>query len=34
VWRVGLPICRRQNDPHRGLPLHVRRQLAAIHELI
>jgi hypothetical protein len=33
VRRVGLPIRRRRNNPRRGLPIHVRRQLAAVHEL-
>jgi hypothetical protein len=34
VWRVGLPIRRRWNDPCRGRPLHVWRQLITIHELV
>jgi hypothetical protein len=31
IQRVGLPVRRRQNDLRRGCPLHVRRQLPAIH---
>jgi hypothetical protein len=31
---VGLPIRHRQNDPRRKLPLHIQRQLAAIHKLV
>jgi hypothetical protein len=34
VRRVGLPVRRRWNDPRRGSPLHVWRQLTAIHELV
>jgi hypothetical protein len=34
VCRVGLRIRRRWNDPCRGRPYHVRRQLAAVHKLI
>jgi hypothetical protein len=33
VRRVGLLIRRRRNNPHRRLPIHVRRQLAAVHKL-
>jgi hypothetical protein len=33
VRRVGLPIRRQRNDPCQGLPIHVRRQLTAVHEL-
>jgi hypothetical protein len=32
--RVGLPIRRQRNDPRWRLPLHIRRQLAAIHKLV
>jgi hypothetical protein len=31
---VGLPIRRRRSDPRRGLTLHIRRQLAAVDELV
>jgi hypothetical protein len=31
--RVELPVRRRRDDPHRGLPVHVRPQLAADLEL-
>jgi hypothetical protein len=31
---VGLPICRWWDNPRRALPLHVRRQLTAVHELV
>jgi hypothetical protein len=34
VRRVGLPIRRRRDDPCRGLPIHIRRQLAAVLELV
>jgi hypothetical protein len=34
IRRVGLPIHRWQDYPFRGLPVHVRRQLAAILELV
>jgi hypothetical protein len=34
VRRVGLSIYRRWNEPRRGRPLHVWRQLTAVHELV
>jgi hypothetical protein len=34
VQRVGLPIRRQRDDPRRGLPVHIRRQLAAVLELV
>jgi hypothetical protein len=32
--RVGLPVRRLRDDPRRGLPVHVRRQLAGILKLM
>jgi hypothetical protein len=34
IRRVGLPICRRRNDPRQRRPCHVRRQLTAVHKLV
>jgi hypothetical protein len=31
---IGQPIRRRWDDPHRGLPVHVRHQLVAILEFV
>jgi hypothetical protein len=33
VRRVGLPIRRWWDYPRHGLPIHIRHELAAIHEL-
>jgi hypothetical protein len=32
--RVGLSVRRRREDPRRGLPVDIRRQLAAVLKLV
>ncbi len=32
--RSRLPVCRRRDDPRRGLPVHVWNQLAVVLELV